>query len=144
MKLSIYAMSVATMLSLMQTTLIAGSYEIPWHTVDCGGATSPGDSIGGSYAVAGTIGQPDATINPPLSGGTFELAGGFWPVPIACHCLGDLNHDSVKDGADIQLFVSCVLANGDCSCADMDAINAVTFNDVSIFVTDLLNGVGCP
>lgn len=48
--------------------------ELGWFTVDSGGATW---SSGGNYALAGTIGQPDA--GPTLSGGPYNLAGGFWP-----------------------------------------------------------------
>jgi hypothetical protein len=44
---------------------------IPRFTVDGGG----GGSAGGSFALGGTAGQPDAGR---MSGGTFTLAGGFW------------------------------------------------------------------
>ena len=47
-------------------------YAIDWYTVDGGGGTSSG----GSYALSGTIGQPDAGT---LSGGSYTLEGGFWP-----------------------------------------------------------------
>ena len=50
-----------------------GSYDLPWWTVDGGGATF---STGGSYSLGGTIGQPDAGVS---SGDTYTLAGGFWP-----------------------------------------------------------------
>jgi hypothetical protein len=48
-------------------------YAISWWTVDGGGVTSP--STGGPYALAGTIGQPDAGTQ---NGGQYALAGGFW------------------------------------------------------------------
>ncbi len=48
-----------------------GSYDLAWFTVDSGGTTS-----GGSYSIDGSVGQFDATG--ALSGGQFELAGGFW------------------------------------------------------------------
>ena len=55
----------------------AGPYEISRYTIDGGG----GMSIGGSYMVTGTIGQPDAGWS---IGGKYELLGGFWPAgPIA-------------------------------------------------------------
>lgn len=47
-------------------------YEIAWWTVDGGGG---GSSTGGDYALAGTIGQPDAGAS---SGGSYTLTGGFW------------------------------------------------------------------
>jgi hypothetical protein len=48
-----------------------GGYWLGWWTADGGGRTSQG----GSFAVSGTIGQPDAG---QLSGGTYDLTGGFW------------------------------------------------------------------
>ena len=52
--------------------LVRAQYSIDWFTIDGGGGTS-GD---GSYALDGTIGQPDAGT---LSGGNHTLEGGFWP-----------------------------------------------------------------
>ncbi len=51
-------------------------FSIPWWTVDAGG----GQSAGGSYQVDGTLGQPDAGT---LSGGAYELQGGFWDAGTA-------------------------------------------------------------
>jgi len=51
------------------------SYEVDWYTIDAGSATT---STGGGYTLTGTIGQPDADVA-PMTGGEFELAGGFWP-----------------------------------------------------------------
>jgi hypothetical protein len=50
----------------------AGLYQISWYTINGGGRTS----AGGPYALAGTIGQPDAD---GCKGGKYELLGGFWP-----------------------------------------------------------------
>ncbi|HET7375510.1 MAG TPA: hypothetical protein VFK30_02315 [Anaerolineae bacterium] len=47
-------------------------YSIDWYTIDGGGALN---SHGGSYSLGGSIGQPDAGA---LSGGAYELVGGFW------------------------------------------------------------------
>jgi len=44
---------------------------IPRFTIDTGGGTS----TGGTFALSGTVGQPDAGL---LGGGAFVLAGGFW------------------------------------------------------------------
>ena len=49
-----------------------GGYDLAWHTIDGGG----GLSSGGGYSVNGTIGQPDADA---MSGGYYNLQGGFWP-----------------------------------------------------------------
>jgi len=50
-----------------------GDFEIAKSTIDNGGGTSSG----GDFTLAGTIGQPDATLQAASSGG-FRLAGGFW------------------------------------------------------------------
>ncbi len=34
----------------------------------------------GNFSVSGTIGQPDASANNALSGGSFSLTGGFWSL----------------------------------------------------------------
>ncbi len=48
-----------------------GGFDLSWSTIDGGGGTS----TGGVYSVSGTIGQPDAGI---MSGGNYQIAGGFW------------------------------------------------------------------
>ena len=53
----------------------AQSFSIKWYTVDGGGGTSSS----GSFAVTGTIGQPDATYY-TSSGGNFSVTGGFWSI----------------------------------------------------------------
>ena len=49
-----------------------GEFDLSWFTIDGGGGAA---STGGDFALAGTIGQPDAGA---MSGGDFTLAGGFW------------------------------------------------------------------
>ena len=49
-----------------------GDYELSWSTIDGGGGTS----AGGSYTLTGTVGQTDAYW---VSGGIYDLLGGFWP-----------------------------------------------------------------
>ncbi len=116
-------------------------YDLTWGTIDGGGGIN---SIGGVFSVSGTIGQPDAQVAPVMTGGNFQLTGGFWPVANVCYCLADMNGDGKKDGRDVQLFVGCVLAGGNCSCADTDQANGVTLADVAPFVSDLLAGSTCP
>ena len=48
-----------------------GAYVIKKSTIDGGGGTA----TGGTYHVAGTVGQHDA---PDLTGGNYVLNGGFW------------------------------------------------------------------
>lgn len=57
---------------LLSATARAQTYSITWYKVAGGGGTS----TGGTYAVSGTVGQPDAST--PMTGGTYSLTGGFW------------------------------------------------------------------
>jgi hypothetical protein len=50
----------------------SGGYDLAWSTIDGGG----GSSSSNGYALAGTIGQPDAIE--AIGGGGYTLAGGFW------------------------------------------------------------------
>jgi hypothetical protein len=67
-------------------------FEIPWWSVDSGGAQG---MTGGGYTLSGTIGQPDAG---KLTGGPFTLNGGFWkspwksPVPLKPATAQDWSH----------------------------------------------------
>ena len=118
-------------------------YEIPWSTIDSGGTLY---SEGGPYTLAGTIGQPDAgPTSGVMAGGQFKLTGGFWVASSdACDCPGDMNGDGVKNSADIQAFVVCVLSGGSCACANVDGVGGITQADVAAFVADLLAGGTCP
>ncbi len=129
----------AVALSLGVVTVALGqTFEIDWHTIDGGG----GFSAAGAFELEGTLGQLDAGI---MTGGNFELAGGFWPGAVPrCACLGDMNSDGDRNGADIAAFVACVIGGGACLCADVNGMNGVTLADVTVFVADLLTGTACP
>lgn len=79
----------------------SGQYTVNWSTIDGGGTMS---SAGGSYALSGTIGQPDASAPGAMTGGSFALTGGFW-VPLALPCTAfapaDFNRDCHVDAADL-------------------------------------------
>lgn len=57
------------------TVVQGGGYSIPWHTLDAGGTVS---ATGGGWALAGTVGQFDATPDNALLAGDWSLTGGFW------------------------------------------------------------------
>jgi hypothetical protein len=61
---------------------VGGPFNLTWSVIDCGGSTD--GSGGGSFNVAGTIGQP-ATAT--MSGGPFTVISGFWSVsaPVPCY-----------------------------------------------------------
>ena len=129
-----------TTVCLLVGTRAVAQFAIDWHTVDGGGHTF---STAGDYVLGGTIGQSDAQVAPPMAGGTFQLTGGFWSLASACNCPGDMNGDGIKNGLDVQNFLGCVMAAGNCACADMNAANGVNLDDVEVFVNDLLAGDSC-
>jgi len=51
----------------------AQSYAVNWWAIGGGG----GNSVGGEFDLAGTVGQPDAGR---MSGGSYLLEGGFWAL----------------------------------------------------------------
>jgi hypothetical protein len=70
-----------TALFLLGSVALAqsGAYDLSWWTVDNGGGTW---SSGGRFRLGGTIAQPDAGL---LSGGRFDLLGGWWGGKAAAH-----------------------------------------------------------
>jgi len=78
MKRMVIILVVALTLSVSGWALASsvGGFDLSWFSIDGGG----GVSNGASYALTGTIGQPDAGA---LSGGVYNLAGGFWPDAIS-------------------------------------------------------------
>ena len=110
-----------------------------WWTVDGGGATF---STGGDFSLGGTIGQHDAGA---MTGGSFELVGGFWPVggasggPPCNPC--DTNCDGSIDLTDVEPFIALLLEGGKpCSaCAgDTTGDGSVDLTDVEGFIERLL------
>lgn len=51
-------------------TVPAAGYSLEWHAIFAGG-----DSSGGAYRIAGSIGQASAG---QFSGGHYQVSGGFW------------------------------------------------------------------
>ena len=69
-------------LLLELSSLHAQTYSIDWYKIAGGGGTS----TGGTYAVSGTIGQPEA--GGPLTNGQYSVIGGFWVLPPAAQVSG--------------------------------------------------------
>ena len=76
-------MALAAFFTLLANVSHAQQYNVPWSKIAGGGGLN---STGGTYAVSGTIGQPDASG--PLSGGSYTLVGGFWALPSAVQTPG--------------------------------------------------------
>jgi hypothetical protein len=110
-------LSVLFLLGIPVFGMSGGPFEITWSTIDGGGQTS----TGGSFSLTGTIGQADAGM---MSGGGYDLLGGFWsglPICIVDFHLyaifaeywletgsdlpADLYQDDIIDEYDLELFV---------------------------------------
>lgn len=81
-----------------------GAFDLSWHTIDGGGGTSSG----GDLQLHGSIGQPDAGA---MSGGEFELTGGFWigvgtPVPVCPADIAPVGGDGVVNVIDLLAVIS--------------------------------------
>ena len=109
------------MLMALATPIVSAQYELSWYTIDGGG----GRSIGGPYTLTGTIGQPDAAA---VSGGDYELLGGFWPGgPL---CFVNFKH--------FARFAEYWLEPGAGLPADLDQLNGVNGVDLRLFVEQWL------
>lgn len=118
---------------------VGGGFDLTWTTIDGGGTSA---SAGGTWSLAGTIAQPDASpFSPPLSGGSWSLVGGFWPVAApACTAPGDLDAIAGPNGLDIQAFINCLqnVNAQNCSCADLNNNGQADPADIPAFVALLL------
>lgn len=102
-----------------------GPYVLEWTTIDGGG----GVSSGGAYTLSGTIGQHDAgTV---MTGGIFNLTGGFWPGMQGVVCYVNLEH--FAQFAEQWLAWPCDGGNDFCKGADLDMLGDVDLEDVRIF-----------
>lgn len=63
---------------LVATPLLAGGQaSIDWWSVDGGGEIQ---AEGGDWTLSGTLGQWDGTEGNLLTGGNWQMTGGFWAV----------------------------------------------------------------
>lgn len=51
-------------------------FDLNWSTIDSGSKVSSG----GDFYLGGTVGQADANQMDTMSGGEFEMSGGFWKI----------------------------------------------------------------
>jgi hypothetical protein len=139
----VLTLSAGTATTLLSVALASGrgdtfdlqsGFSIDRFTVDGGGGTS----TGGSFAISGTIGQPDA--GSPLSGGSFELRGGFWPgaVTPVPKCPADVNSDSLVNIDDLIALIThwgaCPVPPAECP-ADVNFTGAVDIDDLVVVIT---------
>ena len=114
----------------------AQEYELSRQTIDGGGEMF---STGGNFELSGTIGQPDAAT---MTGGEFELNGGFWFALAPDDC----NNDGAVNLMDYSDFEPCLsgpeggLPMPDCNCFDLDGDNDVDLSDVHEFQQAFMGG----
>ena len=119
---------------LTAATSSAQIFDLSWYTIDGGGEMF---TAGGSFELSGTIGQPDAGT---MSGGNFELTGGFWAIrggdsppcdPCDMNCDGDIN------ALDIEPFLDLLFGGGDpcaaCS-GDVNGDGGINALDIEPFL----------
>ncbi|MCC5823880.1 MAG: hypothetical protein JJU44_11400 [Planctomycetes bacterium] len=114
-----------------------GPYEIVAWTIDGGGISN---ATGGSFTLSGTVGQHDA--GPTLTGGLFELSGGFWPAALAAAnpCPADINNDGQLNFFDVAAYIA--LFNAGDPAADINNDGQLNFFDVAAYIA--LFNAGCP
>ncbi len=95
---------------------LADDFEVVRHAINGGGVTH---AAGGDFELSCTIGQADAGVM--MTGGGFEVTGGFWFRVVT----GDSNGDGNVDLFDYEQFVDCVNGPGGDplppECANLDA-----------------------
>lgn len=128
-----FALAIMFISVLFSSQASAQVYEMRWYTIDGGGEMF---TFGGNYELSGTIGQHDAGT---LTGGDFELAGGFWAASTAADpCIGDFNGDGTVNTLDVLAFLNAWTA-GDPS-ADINGDGNVNTLDVLAFLNAWVAG----
>jgi len=116
-------------------------FDLNWYTIDGGGATY---LTGGTYSLGSTAGQPDAGF---MSGGDFEVGGGFWYGAIPnepCYANCDLSTlPPILNVNDFICFNNRFAAGDSVANCDQSTIAPVlNVNDYICF--NNLYATGCP
>ncbi len=114
------------------------SFDLSWHTIDGGGGTSSG----GGFELSGTVGQPDA--GPFMTGGSFELRGGFWAGPAPIPCPEDTNGDGAVNVLDLIDLLLCFGQPAVPGCESEDINRDGTVNVLDLIDLLLAFGTSCP
>ncbi len=113
--------------------------EMTWFTIDGGGGTMSS----GNLTLDGTVGQADAGV---LTGGGFELSGGFWGQTDQPACYANCDQSTVTPVLNVLDF-SCFLnhfAAGDAyaNCDQSTTPPVLNVLDFSCFLNKF--AAGCP
>ena len=118
---------IVTVITALAFVAVARSqFELTRSTIDGGGVMFV---AGGDLELCGTIGQPDAG---KMTGGGFQLTGGFWfETPP-----GDCNADGIVGLLDVESFVNCLTGpvggiDAGCECFDVNRSGAIDLADFS-------------
>ena len=128
--------SIAILTLAFAPAALGQDFDLSWWTVDGGGAMF---STGGEFSLGSTIGQHDAGA---MTGGDFEMTGGFWAVGSAsggppCNPC-DANCDGSVDLTDVEPFILLLLGGDPCAECTGD-----TNNDGSVDLTDVEGFIAC-
>jgi hypothetical protein len=140
MKLKAHQICGAFALVVVCASTAFGQYDLSWNTIDDGGAMF---STGGVFALGGTIAQPEAGV---MSGGAFQLAGGFWAAAAIGPCLlpGDLDGDRDVDLSDLTTLLAHfgLLSGANLAMGDTDGDGDVDLGDLTTLLAHF--GANCP
>ena len=108
-RIAVLKLAAATLTVALVTSTVAQDFDVTWYTIDGGGEMF---CNGGNFELSGTIGQPDAGA---MTGGEFELVGGFWAItggdsPPCDPC--DMNCDAAVNAFDIEPFLDLLFGGG--------------------------------
>lgn len=124
-------------LLVINPTLAPGGYPEVWTEFDV-------EVTGITGTVSGRVAFWYNVTNGGPSGTNSDYVGiddvEYIPGTAACTCYGDMNSDTVVNGADIAGFTACVTGGGSCDCGNLDHAGGVDADDVDEFVTALLAG----
>lgn len=123
----IRAILTSTVFCGLLSTAPGAEFDLSWHSIDGGSVMR---SVGGAFELSGTIGQPDAGR---MSGGAFQLTGGFWFELAPSDC----NEDGAVNLLDHSTFTDCLAGPNDgsltgCECFDVDLSGAVDLRDFAM------------
>ncbi len=135
------AAALAVILAATANAQPAPQFDLDWYTIDGGGQMF---STSREMELGGTIAQHDAVQT--LSGGGFQLVGGFWPVSLiveAPPCPGDLDQDGDVDIGDLTQLLSHfgMVAGATPADGDLDGDTDVDITDLAALLSNF--GVSC-
>ncbi len=125
--------TIISLATAVLTTHASGDLSIRWSTIDGGGQLSSG----GSYVIAATIGQHDASSLESIAG--YGWAPGFWPTSVQVVCVADCDDSGTLNLDDIDCFIAGFLGS-DLGVADCDSNGVLNLDDIDCFVTAFLAG----